>query len=107
MSQWPSAAYGAAALWEEQRRQLWWTEGDDSPRLASLSRSGPHWPGYDWASTEKLKKMSWAAKAIGPNWQWAEKFFSQFLNKDFSFKIKDSNAFKPNLNWSKLGINLK
>jgi hypothetical protein len=25
-------------------------------------------------------------------------FFSQFSNKDLSFKIKDSNAFKPNLN---------
>jgi hypothetical protein len=24
--------------------------------------------------------------------------FSQFSNKDLSFKIKDSNAFKPNLN---------
>jgi hypothetical protein len=36
-----------------------------------------------------------------------EKFFSQFSNKDLSFKIEDSNAFKPNLNLSKLGINLK
>jgi hypothetical protein len=35
-----------------------------------------------------------------------EKFFSQFSNKDLSFKIKDSYAFKPNLNWSQLGINL-
>jgi hypothetical protein len=25
-------------------------------------------------------------------------FFSQFSNKDLSFKIKDSNAFKQNLN---------
>jgi hypothetical protein len=27
-----------------------------------------------------------------------EIFFSQFSNKDLSFKIKYSNAFKPNLN---------
>jgi hypothetical protein len=27
-----------------------------------------------------------------------EIFFSQFSNKYLSFKIKDSNAFKPNLN---------
>jgi hypothetical protein len=35
-----------------------------------------------------------------------QKLFFQFSNKDLSLKIKDSNAFKPNLNWSKLGINL-
>jgi hypothetical protein len=30
------------------------------------SRSGPHGPGCGWAYIEN-KKISWAAKAIGPN----------------------------------------
>jgi hypothetical protein len=30
----------------------------------------------------KIKKMSWAAKAIGPNWQWAAKnSFHNFQTK--------------------------
>jgi hypothetical protein len=31
---------------------------------------------------KKIKKMSWAAKAIGPNWQWAAKnSFHNFQTK--------------------------
>jgi hypothetical protein len=32
-------------------------------------------------------------------------FFSNFSNKDLLLKTKDSNTFKPNLNWNQIGIN--
>jgi hypothetical protein len=30
---------------------------------------------------------------------------SNFSNKDLILKAKDSNTFKPNLNWNQIGIN--
>jgi hypothetical protein len=67
----------------------------DGPAWAEVGHVGRATAG----PAQKNKKMSWAVKAIGPNWQWAtKKLFSQFSNKNLSFKIKDSNAFKPNLN---------
>jgi hypothetical protein len=32
-------------------------------------------------------------------------FFSNFSKKDLILKAKDSNTFKPNLNWKQSGIN--
>jgi hypothetical protein len=38
--------------------------------------------------------------------KWAARlFFSNFSNKDLILKTKDSNTFKPNLNWNQTGIN--
>jgi hypothetical protein len=34
-----------------------------------------------------------------------QKYFSIFLNKDLILKVKDSNTFRPNLNWNQTGIN--
>jgi hypothetical protein len=31
--------------------------------------------------------------------------FSNFSNKDLILKARDSNTFKPNLNWNQTGIN--
>jgi hypothetical protein len=37
--------------------------------------------------------------------KWAAGLFSNFSNKDLLLKTKDSNTFKPNLNWNQIGIN--
>jgi hypothetical protein len=64
-----------------------------------MGRLGPKWATLArlrLGQHGKIKKMSWGHRtklAMG-----CEKIFSQFSNKDLSFKIKDSNAFKPNLN---------
>jgi hypothetical protein len=48
---------------------LAWAEVGHNGRVAA-------WPAW------KNKKMSWAAKAIGPNWQWAAKnSFHNFQTK--------------------------
>jgi hypothetical protein len=41
------------------------------------------------------EKGKWAARLFSPN----------FSNKDLILKTKDSNTFKPNLNWNQIGIN--
>jgi hypothetical protein len=38
---------------------------------------------------------------------WALELFSNFSNKDLSFKFQYSNSFKPNSNWSQTKITLK
>jgi hypothetical protein len=37
--------------------------------------------------------------------KWAAGLFFQFFKQRFDFKTKDSNTFKPNLNWNQIGIN--
>jgi hypothetical protein len=44
--------------------------------------------------------VSWAE-----NQKAAGKILSNFSNKDLILKAKDSNTFKPNLNWNQTGIN--
>jgi hypothetical protein len=65
----------------------------------------PRWAG--WAKTlERLgpawkfpRKINRAAEDFwAENKGWLENYFSNFSNKDLSLKVKDSNAFKPNLN---------
>jgi hypothetical protein len=34
-----------------------------------------------------------------------QNYFFNFSNKDLILKAKDSNTFKPNLNWNQTGIN--
>jgi hypothetical protein len=43
---------------------------------------------------------------MGEKGKWvAGLFFSNFSNKDLILKTKDSNTFKPNLNWNQTGVN--
>jgi hypothetical protein len=46
-------------------------------------------PGRERLSGRKLRIKEWASKFD----------FSNFSSKDLSSKVKDSNIFKPNLNW--------
>jgi hypothetical protein len=81
---------------------------------------GRRWPGDGLAWAEvghtgqavdgPMRKIKKELRFYGQRAELAmgcEKLFPQFSNKDLSFKIKDWNAFKPNLNWSKLVIDLK
>jgi hypothetical protein len=46
-----------------------------------------------WAKNERKKENG------------LQDYFSNFSNKDLILKTKDSNTFKPNLNWNQIGIN--
>jgi hypothetical protein len=70
-----------------------------------------HW----WAGPSRKAKRSGPVprkgstghkEDAGRNVNGLQKLFFNFLNKDLSLKVKDSNAFKSNLNCNKPGINL-
>jgi hypothetical protein len=78
------------------------TRKEKRPRVGRL--------GLDWAALAGLQLgqfRSFQRKGVGLPW-WAGlktrraigKILSNFLNKDLILKTKDSNTFKPNLNWN-------
>jgi hypothetical protein len=69
------------------------TEEGERPRVGQL--------GLDWVVLAGLQ--------LGRFWNFqrraAGKILSNFSNKYFILKAKDSNTFIPNLNWNQTGIN--
>jgi hypothetical protein len=53
-----------------------------------MGRLGPKWAtlaGLRLGQRGKIKKMSWAAKAIGTNWQWLQKILFTIFKQRFEF----------------------
>jgi hypothetical protein len=92
----------------------------DGRAAVALVAEGRRWPGDGpaWAEVDhtgrdadgparKIKKWAGLLRPSGRISNGLRKILFTIFKQRFEFKIKDSNAFKPNLNWSKLGINLK
>jgi hypothetical protein len=67
--------------------------------------------GLDWAGLGRAGRVATRRKGLFGLKKSEKKenglydFFSNFSNKDLLLKTKDSNTFKPNLNWNQIGIN--